>query len=196
MDSQRNATDVRCNFSMSKDRFAVFVWNRICPRFSLSFFRPLCSPLFSGGWMEGALMWHAQCCDHTPKRNQMLFGLACGAEAYSMYIYTKKEERKDCRGAPVEGGWGGGGGVCFQASWVYCKVSCIKREEGSAGKTLILQHTYVVGLHLGSNLQNLLQTDNELAEVETACHIMVFRSERLNWEWNKKKMKNGNLQNI
>lgn len=35
---------------------------------------------FFAGWMEGALMWQSQCCDRTPKRNQMLFGLDCGAE--------------------------------------------------------------------------------------------------------------------
>lgn len=51
------------------------------PDFSLFSFRPLCRRLFFfAGWMEGALMWQSQCCDRTPKRNQMLFGLACGAE--------------------------------------------------------------------------------------------------------------------
>lgn len=89
MDSRRNTTDVRCSFSMRKDRFAACVKQNLSQIFLSSSSALFCSPLFSAGWMEGALMWHSQCCDRTPKRNQMLFGLACGSEAY-IYIYIYK----------------------------------------------------------------------------------------------------------
>lgn len=72
----------RCvwNFSMSRDSSVV------CEKKNLSqIFLSSPSVLFAfvflfAGWMERALMWQSQCCDRTPKRNQMLFGLACGAE--------------------------------------------------------------------------------------------------------------------
>lgn len=51
--------------------------------------------------------------------------------------------------------------------------------EGSTRKTLIHQHTYVVGLYLGSNLQKRHKADSKVAKVEIACHMMHIRSETL-----------------
>ncbi len=54
-----DATPQMCAAIFPWARFAACVWNRICPRFSLFFFLPLCSPLVSVGWMKGTLMWHS-----------------------------------------------------------------------------------------------------------------------------------------
>lgn len=79
------------------------VWNRICPRFSLFFFLPLCSPLFSVGCMEEALMWLSLSVVTAGPR-----GTRCSLDwlvvESHIYIYINKKNRDRQDGCWLRGG--------------------------------------------------------------------------------------------
>lgn len=72
-------------------------------------------------------MWRSQCCDRTPKGNQMLFGLALWRAGIYINLRRKKKKMKRKLG---EDGCGATGGATSAPA--YCKVPCIKAkaEEG------------------------------------------------------------------